>query len=73
MLAGAMVVRREGKYAHSVRVIVFAEEEQEGQKVLVEVPLKPAMLVRKMLSYLTCEYVKVSNQAAEVVVSTAPG
>lgn len=67
-----MVIRRAGKYNHSLRVVVIAED-QRDVKVSYPVELKPSMLVRKMMLYLICEYIKVSNQAAEAVVCTVPG
>jgi hypothetical protein len=39
----------------------------------VEVELKPSMLVRKLLLYIICEYIKASKQAAEVLLCTVPG
>ena len=72
-MAGAMNIRRARKYKHSLRVMVLAEQETEGIKKMVEVALKPSMLVRKLLLYITCEYIKSCNQAAEVILITIPG
>lgn len=72
-MAGAMQIRRAGKYKHSLRVVVLAEEQREGGKEMVEVELKPSTLVRKLLLYIICEYIKSSNQAAEVILLTIPG
>ncbi len=68
-----MVVRNSGKYNHSLHVVVLAEEEQEVQKKLVEVELKPSMLVCKLLIYVVCQYIKTHSKAAEVLVCTVPG
>ena len=72
-MAGAMVVRRSGKYKHSMRVVVLSEEVKDGQKKLVEVKLKPSMLVSKLLLYIICQYIKVHKQAPEVLLCTVPG
>lgn len=71
--AGAMVVRHGGRYAHSLRVIVLAEDKKGEEKTFVEVQLKPSLLVRKLLLYLVCEYIKAYEQAAEVAICTVPG
>ena len=39
LMARAMVLHRSGKFKHSLRVVVLAEELRDGAKVLVEVLL----------------------------------
>ncbi len=72
-MCGAMVVKNSGKYKHSLRVVVLSEVEENGAKKLVEVELKPSMLVRKLVIYTLCQYIKTHRQAPEVLMCTVPG
>jgi len=72
-IRGAMVLRKGGKSGHSLCVVVLAEKQVGESKKIEELELKPSVLVRKLLLYIMCEYIKCFNQAAEVVVVTIPG
>lgn len=72
-MAGAMVLRRGGKQNRGLRVVVLKEVTVDGKKEMQEVELKPSLLVRKLLLYIICQYVKSHKQAVEVLVCTVPG
>lgn len=68
-----MVVKCGGKNSRSLRVVVRADEQKDGVTTRVDVELKPSMLVKRLLTYILCQYVLETNKAPEVLVCTIPG